>query len=130
MNPEAIKENIQAVIDGLTPLAENLGVVAGKLYEYALHRVLAGAVINSILAIVFTITFFVSLRWAKKLISRRDEDGDHDENDLIPGVILAVVSTIMFFSAIGCINMAVKQFVAPELSAIKFLIDMVSGSNS
>jgi hypothetical protein len=38
MNPENIKSSIQAVIDGLTPLADKLSIPLEKIFEYAMRQ--------------------------------------------------------------------------------------------
>lgn len=125
MNPDTIKSSIQAVVDGLTPLAQKMQVPLSGLWEWALRHNYAQAyfdlimVVMSIVGIIFVSKLF---KWGLK----QDKEGNFPGGYMIGGFLL-VASLIVGFV---CIHQATMRFVAPEWSTAQDISCLIKDCNN
>lgn len=129
MNPENIKNSIQAVVDGLAPLAQQLQVPIEGLWDLAIRynyaQAISGLVVN-LLAIVCIILIRKSMlkKYTEKDLHWRDDEF-HIIINAISGFVLGIALIILIFTA----HEFVMRLIAPEMMTAKDIFDLVEGNN-
>jgi hypothetical protein len=128
MNTETIKNTIQAVIDGLTPLAQKLAVPLEKIFEWAVRENYITAIMSGvwlIMSIILSVMLvkFLKYAWKKYL---EDKYSMWDFRFYMVGII--GVSTIIFIFLVS-FNSIVSRLVNPEYHALIDIVDMVKPSS-
>ena len=145
MNAETIKNTIQAIIDGLTPLAQKLAVPLEKVFEWAVRENYVIAIENCIgilITLIIFITFLICLTKSLKIIKTKNEYGrDYNEWDrphtnilgknaiisLITGFLCCILIPIMFFDFIpGTLG----RLINPEYHALLDIVDIIKPNNN
>src|ERR1051325_196791 len=99
MNPDTIKNTIQAVIDGLTPLAQKLQVPLEGLWKWGLKHNYAVAIEELFAALLCTVGIYWSIKAIKKAIQVDLNNNYEDSTGYwvtgIMGVILCIVGFVI-----------------------------------
>lgn len=129
MSPDKIKEYIQAVIEGITPLAQKLGIAVEYLFTWAIKHnyAIAGSyVIGFLLTILFTYPLYRLMKWGFK-----KEEGAHyvnfEEHEpiAIGTMLLTVCYTVMFlFFTAQMITVAIPRLIAPEWYTVQDIVNL------
>ena len=130
MNAETIKNTIQAIIDGLTPLAQKLSVPLEKIFEWAVRENYVIAIenlIGALVSITIIILFFIFLSKSFK----NKEWGDYELGrnaimSIITGIISFILVILLFFEFIP---QTLKRLINPEYHALIDIVDMVKPSS-
>lgn len=132
MNPEEIKGSIQAIIDGLAPLAQKLQVPLDQLWAWSVKHNYAIAGVN---LVWFLVSIFVAygyyrfIKWGNVI-----EEGESDtriyRRDLGPVVIMAgvLVTVILITGLVSLLSASVPRLLAPEWYTANDLIKMIKGN--
>lgn len=126
MNPNNIKQSIQAVIDGLTPLAQKLGVPLGQLWEVMVRQNYVYAVYNIVYVICGVIMLYGAWKWNLWIIKRKSENSFSDSDIGYIGVIIISIlaSVIILTSA----TEAIGRFVNPPYYIIQDITHLIQSS--
>jgi len=133
MNPQEIQQTIQAIIDGLTPLAQKLQIPLEKVFEYAIKQ-------NYVYAIWFVLADFLGIVIGlsllvfglKKYNIFKKKYGTHNcmsEDDifiaLLPTIIggLILATSVIIFFASG--QETLSRFVNPEYMALQDIAKLI-----
>lgn len=125
MNPDVIKNSIQAVIEGLTPLAEKLKIPIEGLWGWALKHNYALAFESVLGAILTGIALYFTTRLIKMAI-KADKENDESFGFWVGGIVLSLIASIAFI--IFSIE-AIDRFVAPEYNTAKDISCLVHSCN-
>ena len=125
MDPNKIKDSIQAVIEALTPLAQKLQVPLEKLFEWAVRENYVKAVGDGIWVIIGIALIYFGYRLLKWRMSLKGKEDVGDESMLyiLAGLLLLVGTIIVgfFFYDIAA------RLINPEYHAILDVIDKIKG---
>lgn len=117
MNPDTIKQSIQAVIDGLTPLAEKLNVPITQLWGIMIKQNYVYAVYNLIWVIICGIGIFIGyklIKWFYTNSLKSDDDG------WWIGIFLTTLAIIIVtVSGAFLLQTAIGRFINPPYYAIQ-----------
>ncbi len=118
MNPETIKQSIQAIVDGLTPLAQKLQIPIEGLFGWAIKHNYALAVSYFLVPLISLIIFALLFRYFRK------EENDNDNTFMIIWSLgfAFVISLIIF---LVCLPDAIDRLIAPEWNAANDIIQMI-----
>lgn len=132
MNADAVKDYIQAIVDGLTPLAQKLGIAVEYLFTWAIKHnyAIAGSWLFAFfVTLILVYLVYRSWKWGMS----KDADSStirFDKSDYEPYAVITIIATIVvtiFFliTTIGVINTAVPRIIAPEYYTIQDIIELV-----
>ncbi len=137
MNPETIKSSIQAVIDGITPLAQKMQIPLEKLFGWAVREnyvKVATDLLDCLGAIlVFWITYRVLVWGLQK--PKKDSGWDNKNNFeeyegvRVVGLFLVILSLVMFFVGFLEIEDMIGRLINPEYHALMDIIDTLENYN-
>jgi hypothetical protein len=121
MNPDNIKQSIQALVDGITPLANKLGIAVEKLFGWAMKMNYAYGTVDIFVGIIIFIFGIFLGKSGYKLSKEMIKENDEFYASLFP-FIFSLIPII-----IGIISMCygIIRFVAPEFSTIKDIYSMI-----
>lgn len=132
MNADAVKEYIQALIEGLTPLAQKLGIAVEYLFTWAVKHnyAIAGSWVFAFLITCF-LGYLVIRAW--KWGMRTDGDSsttNFDKSEFEPYGVITIIATFLvtiffFITTIGVITTAVPRIIAPEYYTIQDIVDLI-----
>lgn len=122
MNPENIKNSIQAVIDGLTPLAQKLQIPIEGLFGWALKNNYAIAVTN-LIPLIPLIIFMVLLFRAIPKSKWNEKSPTNVEAYLV--IFYAIFAIISLIASVACLTSAINRVIAPEWNASNDIINMI-----
>lgn len=130
MNPDTIKQYIQAIIDGLTPLAEKMSVPVTNLWIWALKHNYAMAVLDLVPIPLLIISSI--LLWSFSKRAKWDHSGYSTSGNgyAILQIIFAFVTAIAAIATVVGIFSAVPRIVAPEYSTAHDLVCLVKNCDS
>ena len=129
METQEIQPTIQAIIDGLTPLAEKLQVPLGKMFEWAIRENYVQAIAD-----IAYFTFFplVAIGYFKLLKYLREKSKDNYDFEfiavlvgIIGGIFLTIYGVALFFE----IPIFIGRLVNPEYHALMDIMKMLRGGN-
>jgi uncharacterized membrane protein len=129
MNPDQIKASIQAVIDGLTPLAQKLGIAVESIFTWAIkyNYAQAGIGLFEALSIIPIAIYYVKfMRWGfgsdrDCSYNRFSEDG----GKLLLATVFSLFVLIMLVVAIVGVETAISRIIAPEWNASKDIYELI-----
>ncbi len=128
MNPENIKQSIQAVVDGLTPLAQKLQVPVEGLWGWAIRHNYAEAVFCFFVFLVCLGILFAYYKFMRYGCGSEKEDScnriymnDWEWISVYGGVVAAIVF-IFLIASLYDISM---RLIAPEWSTMKDIISLI-----
>lgn len=128
MNPDNIRNTIQAVIDGFTPLAQKLQVPLEKLFSWAVvQNYVIAIVLILVLLILFPILWWGVFKLKKFCIKLKDERGDPDENPMMG--FYTALSFLIVGTAIGTpliVYNILSRLLNPEYMALLDIIGRVT----
>ena len=125
MNPEVIKSSIQAVIDGLTPLANKLGIAVEAIFGWAIKHNYSVA-ISILLLPVFTIIFgYITYKNAFKVEDWDTTKGKQDGMRIAITIIFGLLTFVMFVGTSLNLGDAIDRLVAPEWNASKDIYQLI-----
>ena len=121
MDVNNIKNSVQAVIDGLTPLAQKLQIPIESLWTWGLKHNYAIATAESVGALLSVALFFVGVKTV-----RRQDFENMDQYDVpgwaITGIVLCIAA-VLFGTCWG--YDAIIRFIAPEFSTANDIIQLI-----
>lgn len=120
MNSSTIRESIQAVVDGLTPLAEKLGVAAESLWGWSVKHTYAVAATNIVEAIICLLVLIGLTLIVRYFLKNGDED-EKFGTCLFCGFLGGFVLIWM----VVAINTAIVRFIAPEYYTLKDINELI-----
>jgi len=126
MNPDNIKQSIQAVVDGLTPLAQKLQIPIQNVwawaikYNYAIAFQDLATIPLFVLILIFTVLCFKKSKWSSY--------GDPDNGWAWAFIIVAVVCAFSFVGMIIGTTSAIPRFVSPEFSTAGDIVHLIKGN--
>jgi hypothetical protein len=135
MDPNKIKESIQAIIDGLTPLAQKMQIPIGNLWEWSIKHNYAVAISQLLffaLTIILTGLEIKLIIWGNKKVNKTSSYSNFDHSQFWPYVVLFLGIALMVFwlgSLITIFSETVIRFVSPEWMTIKDLTGLVVKTN-
>ena len=121
--PQTIKDSIAAIIDGLTPLAQKMGIAVEHIFGWAIKHnfAIAGAEIFAwLVSIVFA--------W---LVSKFYKTNQHAESEGIQVMVIFGIigaSILLFVSTMFLITDAIPRIIAPEWYSIKDIINLIKAN--
>ncbi len=121
MNPENIKQTIQAVIDGLTPLAQKLAIPIEYLWVWSVKHTYAVAVAELFPVLIFIIITPLFIRAFKKA----EKDEWYHESTFVPVILLGIAMGVTGIVSLMSTPEAVMRFISPEWYTIKDLTDLM-----
>ncbi|MFA5174741.1 MAG: hypothetical protein WC438_06165 [Candidatus Pacearchaeota archaeon] len=130
MNPQEIQQSLEAVINGLTPLAQQLQVPLNKLFEYAIRQnyvIAISDLIYYILGILLTIVFINFLIWGNKKNEKNEYRTNFIELEwpmviaIVGGIFLLIFDLFLSFN----IQLTLARFINPEYMALKDLFNLI-----
>lgn len=128
MNAENIKASIQAVVDGLTPLAQKLGVAIEGLWGWAMKHnyAVAGELLFGALCGIILLIFSV---WLIKKVSKLTM---YDDEVLcvfgwIGGIAAFIGGAVCF---VMCSIQAIDRIIAPEWNTAVDISTLIHGNTS
>jgi len=130
METEAIQPTIEAIVKGLTPLAQQLQVPAEKLFEWAIKYNYSQGITDSILifSVIIGAYFFVQFfKWGEKKARPDTSSTNFDEHEYLYtlSVIWGVIEVLGFVICFFSLSNIVARFVSPEFMALKDLISLI-----
>lgn len=114
MNSSTIRESIQAVVDGLTPLAEKLGVAAESLWGWSIKHTYAVAATNIIEAIVCLLILIILGSILRYFLRKGDSD-----DKFFAVLICCGLGIIPLLWMIDSIEESTMRLIAPEYYTLK-----------
>lgn len=122
MNPDQIKESIQAVVDGLTPLAQKLQVPIEGLFGWAIKHNYAEAVMGLLpLALLLGAILPIFLKNIHK--------ADWNAVEVTPHHVIAIISGLFagLFTIVAMLETgeAIARLVAPEWYTIQDIVGLL-----
>jgi hypothetical protein len=129
MEPQKIKDSIQAVIDGLTPLAEKLQKPVEELWRMFILENYVKAIWGIVSFIIATILTLIVTNIIKKKI-KKNKMSWQDITDHFPltiGIIFCLISYIILsilFLVEG--QTIVSRFINPEYNVLKDIFEMLN----
>lgn len=132
MNADAVKEYIQALIEGLTPLAQKLGIAVEYLFTWAVKHnyAIAGSWLFAFfVTLVLVILVYRAWKWGMKKESP-ESSINFDKRDYEPYGVMTIIATIVvtilfFITTIGVITTAVPRIIAPEYYTIQDIVHLI-----
>lgn len=126
MNPETIKNSIQAVVDGLTPLAQKLGIALTSVFGWAMKHNFAIAWENVFGAVCGLVGIGIGTYALRKAYNMK---GYNDPTTLWTtlGFIICAVSVAIL---VICSISAIDRFVAPEWHTAQDISCLVKNCNA
>jgi len=124
MDPENIQQTIQAVLDGLTPLAQKLQIPLEGLWGWAMKANYAYACIDVYILIVGIIVFIPSLKFVIKK-GLFGDDGDPNPVAIV-SVIGSLIGVAILIGGIIAFGHAIFRIFAPEYSTAMLIINLVN----
>lgn len=122
MNPDKIKESIQAVVDGLTPLAQKLQVPIEHLWGWAMKHTYAVAISELLGFFLFGSLY----AWIATILLRKGkEEGDLELASaflFFAGVPIAILTAFVFMQAI-------PRLISPEWYTAQDIAGLLTGKN-
>ena len=125
MNSDNIKNSIQAVIDGLTPLAQKMNVPIQDLWRWCLLHNYAQAVVDLfpiLLLIPCIIMFVISSKKAKL-----DNWGEAENGWAISLIFLGIGGIALLVVVVLGVNDAIFRFISPQYMIIQDISTMIKG---
>jgi hypothetical protein len=128
MTPDQINSSIQAVVSGLTPLAQKLNIPIQDLFQWGLRHNYAVALtdlVPLVLAVPLGVVFY---KFTKAFTSYVPKDGyDHDEFHAVGAGISGILFVIVI--VISCMTLcdAIVRFVSPQWATASDIVCMVKG---
>lgn len=122
MNPEVIKGSIQAVIDGLTPLASKLGIAVEAIFGWAIkHNYALG------LTMLLPLPVFITLVIISYKNGKKADFDDFDKGNLeaVVCIVSAILAFVFMMLTIGYLPKAIDRLVAPEWNASKDIYELI-----
>ena len=135
MNPDNIKNSIDAIITGLTPLTQKMGIAIGNFWSWALlhnyAKAISGLVIAVFMFICIIIVYFTLIKKAKFIDKDyRNKDSIYASYDSTPywgiGISLIVLFSILFF--ISFYNSTLR-LLAPQWYTAEDVVCLVHNCN-
>lgn len=135
MNPEKIKNTIQAITDGLTPLAQKMQVPLEKLFALAIKENMVTAIIEIFFVAVFlaaVIAYILLIKWFGKEPKEGGEtyktnyEKINDDEGAVPmGVIVFGIAILLFGVVIifWTIPDIIARLVNPEYHALEDILN-------
>jgi len=131
MDAEQIKMGIQAVVDGLTPLAQKLQIPIEGIFVWAIKHNYAQAAIGLAEAVtVIPIAYYYVkfMKWgfekaSDEFYGRFAEDGGKTALAIFFSIFVLVIT----ISGIMGIETAISRFIAPEWNASKVIYQLIKG---
>jgi hypothetical protein len=134
MNPETIKQSVQAIIDGLTPLAQKLQIPIEHLWSWALKNNYAEAIFNLImiaLTIILSTAYYKLLKYgfAKSPNNNGNLETNFEQDEKFPLVVLAIVGSITLICltlySFLSLSETTMRLIAPEWSTMKDIAKLI-----
>ena len=130
MNPETIKNTIQAIIDGLTPLAQKLAVPLEKVFNWAIRENYVQAIYEVIFGIILAIAIFYEYKFIKWGLKKKEEGSKNNfyrregiqSICIVIGIILGVAFLIFSLCAIPDI---MRRVINPEYHALMDIVKLL-----
>jgi len=119
--PTIVKDTLQAVVDGLTPLAQKLGLAVEQIFWWAIKHNYALALAYSIPTILFTISITKFIKYMKK----SDFEYGVSSSSEVLAIVFGVASFILLLVACGTITQAISRWIAPEWNAAQDLVNLI-----
>jgi hypothetical protein len=140
MNAENIKNTIQAIIDGLTPLAQKLQIPIEGLFRWAIKHNYAIAVEELVGSVICMVAMFVGYKFVKlgfkkdaeqKEMLKSVNEGDrwkYSSTDnfgfyMAGGMIIVVSLVLLTF----ILPMAIDRLIAPEWNTAQDIMCLIKG---
>lgn len=131
--PETIKNTIQTIIEGLTPLAQKLGIATEFLFKWAVkhnYAVAATDLLPPIALIVFGIMTWKCIKHALNIETQKESRYDYDQEVeqityVIVSLVLGIMSFAMFIISIDTLPNAISRFIAPEWHTTQDIINLI-----
>ena len=120
MEPEQIQQSIQAVIDGLMPLAQKMQMPIEQLWSWSIQHNYAVAVSNIFIAIVIWILTFIYVKYVK-WVNKNDTFDDH----IIGVVLIGFFVATFFVISLYMLQDSIMRFVAPEWMTIQDIANLM-----
>jgi len=125
--PETIKASLQALVDGLTPLAEKLQVPIESIWTIAIKHNYAIAV-SELLTWLICLGILVAI--VKRLATLFEKDTlTLEEFDVVQMIVGSVFGIGLALTLITGIEKTVIRFIAPEWSTAQDLINLFKDIN-
>ena len=134
MDTNTIKTSIQAVIDGLTPLAEKLQQPAEKIWEMAIKNnyvVVAQELFATLVFIILCFILYKVIGWG----FTKKEGSDDNNFYYNGGIMITTIFVGVFIGILGVIVITlaipdiISRLINPEFNAMKDLIEMFANKN-
>lgn len=136
MTPDKIKEYIQSIIDGLSPLANKLGIAIEQVFTWAIKHnyAVAGSIIIGWL--LSLIVVYLVYRLFKYGMGKDNPDSHYTRIQNSEGLEFASVigaiggGIFLIIMTVGLISDAVPRLIAPEWYATQDIIELVRSNNT
>lgn len=136
MDAENIKQSIQAVVDGLTPLAQKLQIPLEHVWRWSVKHNYAIA-ISELCAWIFIMILAIPLYKLYKYGMTKEKADDYghrlsNSEGLVVGTVIYTICWGLAFVALTiCLfSDVIPRLVAPEFYTAQDLIFMVKGQNN
>ncbi len=124
MESSTIRDSIQAVVDGLTPLADKLQVPIGHLWEWSLKHTYAVIVTDFLEAVLMIGLVIAGISLARYTIKEAiDDPYDVGFHFASAGIVLVLV--IMIFGVFYDLEDGINRLVAPEYYTMQDTIKLI-----
>lgn len=132
MNPQNIKDSIQAVIDGLTPLAQKMQIPIEQLWSWAIKHNYAIAITEVSFFVLMLIALIPYTALLKHGLKQKDGSSysNFDNSDGLTGLAFAisiVLFTALISATIGLFTDAIPRLISPEWHTIQDISHLIKG---
>lgn len=127
MNPQTIKDSIQAVIDGLTPLAQKLQIPIQYLWIWCEKNNYAVAA-SEISCLVISLIAIFPLKAFWKFALKKQEESRYSDWHIGATFATVIFGVFLLSSLAAVIFGAVPRIVAPEYHTAQDLMSLVRGN--
>lgn len=129
MNPENIKNSIQAIVDGLTPLAQKLQIPLEKIFSWAIKENYVNLISLIILGLVLSISIFLFYKFIKWGCAKNENGNSrfyYDDGFVVIGVFAGIILTIVFFIFLTFgIPKIISRAINPEYNALQDIVNII-----
>ena len=131
MNPENIKSSIQAMVEGLTPLAQKLQVPVESLWGWALTHNYATALVNCIPLILMIVFIYPSIKFVKWAAGEEEEEEEVSAEGPIvfSVVVVGTLYMLLFLTSVHSLSKVIYRLVSPEYMTMKDIISLIGSIN-
>jgi hypothetical protein len=128
MDPQEIQQSIQAVIDGIAPLAQKLQVPLEKVFEYAVRQNYVYAywqLISDFALLIIGITCFLIAKSTIKKADWKDDGNSYAWFTILSSVtcLFASIFFIIVFFTSG--SEIIARFLNPEYMALQDIAKLI-----